>query len=115
MKNMSDEKRKYKRIKSDFSVRIRRSDPRLSLDVGNSVNVSATGILFRHDRPLEMGTMLNVRFLKPNSFDFFEGNAKVVRVEMCVGESMYEIGVQFLDMSDSDQRKLNYYIGMEEG
>ncbi len=110
---MADDGRKYKRIKSDFNVRIILPDAGLGLSgivTGKTVNVSATGVLFFNDKLLEIGTVINVKFLKPNSFDFFQGDAKVVRVEIPQEGSGYEIGVQFIDLTPEDEKKLNYYL-----
>ena len=110
---MTDDKRKYKRIKSDFNVRVKQFDAGITISNAKSINVSATGVLFRHDKPLEIGSMVKLMFLKPNSFDFFEGNAKVVRIEMGSGEKAYDIGIEFLELSESDQKKLDYYLSSE--
>ena len=113
---MAGEKRKYRRIKSDFNVRVKHPEPETALtgmSFAKSANVSATGVLFYHDRPVETGSILNVKFLKPNSFDFFEGDAKVVRVEAGEDENFYEIGIQFIGLSESDEKKLNYYLSNE--
>ncbi len=113
---MSNDGRKYKRIKSNFNVRVIIPDAGMGLSgilTGKTKNVSATGVLFFNDKILDIGTVVNVKFLKPNSFDFFEGDAKVVRVEIPQDGSGYEIGVQFIDLNPDDEKKLNYYLSPE--
>lgn len=111
---MGDATRRYKRIKSDFNVRVKEFDGGMTMSSVKSVNVSVTGVLFRHNKPLGIGTLINLKFLKPNSFDFFEGDAKVVRVEMGIDDKNYDIGVEFLNLSESDQQRLAYYLSAEK-
>jgi c-di-GMP-binding flagellar brake protein YcgR len=109
---MGDDKRRYHRIKSDFSVRVKNQNLNREIKSVNTKtkNVSAAGVLFHFNEPLDVGSIINVKFLKPNSFDFFEGDAKVVRIEMGSGADDFEIGVEFIDLSRSDQQNLAYYI-----
>ena len=114
---MTDDSRKYKRIKSSFNVRLIVPDAGQGLSgmiTGITKNVSATGVLFHNESKLDIGTNVNVKFLKPNSFDFFEGNAKVVRVEIPPDGNGYEIGVQFISLTADDEKKLSYYLSPEE-
>ena len=110
---MSNDGRNYKRIKSDFDVRAIIPDAgkgRKGITTGKTKNVSAAGVLFHNDIILDIGTIINVKFLKPNSFDFFEGDAKVVRVEIPTDGKGYEIGVQFINLTPENEKKLDYYI-----
>jgi c-di-GMP-binding flagellar brake protein YcgR len=113
---MKTEKRKYKRVKSNFGVKIdvdKVFEKSLSEISGQSIDVSANGVLFRYKKPLELGSTISIKFLKPNSFDFFQGNAKVVRIELIKENNEYDIGIQFLNLSFEDERKLNYCITKE--
>lgn len=113
---MSEDGRKYKRIKNDFNVRVIVPDPdsgRNGIVTGKARNVSAAGVLFFNERALDIGTIVNVKFLRPNSFDFFQGDAKVVRVEIPESARGYEIGIQFIELSEDDEKKLNYYLSQE--
>jgi len=114
---MADDGRKYNRIKSDFNVRAiipNAGDGLRGIKTGKTKNVSATGVLFHNETILDIGTIINVKFLKPNSFDFFESSAKVVRVEIPPDGKGYEIGVQFIDLTPETEKKLNYYLSPDK-
>ena len=51
-----------------------------------------------------------VRFLKPHSFDFFECKARVVRIEINTDNITFSIGVEFIELSEEEEDKLNYYV-----
>lgn len=109
---MTQEKRKYKRIRHAFNAQVKviaKKQSTADTGVGTAINVSATGVLLKYDRPLAIGTALKIRFLKPNTFDFFEGDAKVVRVEM-FPDGAYEIGVEFLALSAQELKRLDFYL-----
>ncbi len=110
---MSEERRRYQRVKSDFNIRIQGEPDRndtVGAKVSISVNVSATGVLLKSDIPLPLGSIHNVQFLKPRSFDFFEGKARVVRVEVNPDNKTYEIGIEFLNLNADELKKLNFYL-----
>ncbi len=111
------ENRRYNRLNSDFNVRILYVDEKTGLgdiDTAKSKNVSATGVLISSPTPYSVGSVINAKFMKPNSLDFFEGNARVVRVEIDAEEEGYDIGIQFLDITIADEKKLQYYLSKEE-
>jgi len=83
----------------------------LEVDVGKAMDLSATGIQLRLKKPIETGALINITFLKPNTFEFFEGHGKIVRIVESTPESTL-IGVEFVDMSESDKKKLDYYLTM---
>jgi c-di-GMP-binding flagellar brake protein YcgR len=114
---MPSEKRRYKRVKDALNIRIKKlatgHRPAALLTV-RSINLSATGILFKHSEQLELGQIINLKFLHPGSFDFFEGDARVVRIESSNKKDCYEIGVEFIDLHETDLKKLDYYLSPEE-
>ncbi len=105
------ERRRYKRVKGDFNVRIKiEEDDYLKINQGKSINVSAGGILVQYDKPIELGKIINVRFLRPNSFEFFEGNARIVRCELSSDNNDYLIGIEFIGLSNGDLKKLDFFL-----
>ena len=46
---------------------------------------------------INTGTMLNITFMKPNTFEFFKGVGKVVRVDDN-GDGNYKIAINFIDL-----------------
>ena len=110
----AEKNREYIRIENEFDVRITRDDfsgtGNLVVDTGKSLNVSAGGLLIRTHDVLKIGTILRIIFMKPNSFDFFRGKGKVMRVEQ--EGDIYKVGINFLDLSADDKNDLNYYLNL---
>ena len=111
---MESNKRIFKRVPEDFDVRITKADKivkskYVEIDVGKSINVSASGLLLNSKEHIEEGTELKIRFLKPNSFDFFESKGKVVRVQK-KQDGMYDVAVNFENLTEVDKKNLDYYL-----
>ena len=107
-----DEMRLYRRVKEHIDIKIDIADPEHNIGkfhVGKAANISAAGVLFRYDKPIDIGTHIIVSFLSPNSFEIFKLNAHVVRVEITL-DNQYDIGVSFFSMSEDDKKRLNYYL-----
>lgn len=119
MEKRTAERRKYPRVKSSFNIRV---DPErdgrtigtYSFKIGKSINISASGVLFGYDQVVGLGTIMKVIFLKPNSFEFFQGKAQVVRTEIHPENEAYHIGIVFLGLDRSDAEDLNYYVIKKE-
>ncbi|MCP4600934.1 MAG: PilZ domain-containing protein [Proteobacteria bacterium] len=114
-----DERRKYLRVKSEFDIKINRissedtvidSKRNSGPQVGKSLNISGCGVLVKYHKPFEMDSIIQVSFIEPNTFDVFKGQAKVVRVEKEPSGEGYEIGVEFLNLSEEHQNRIDYYI-----
>jgi len=120
MKKKKVERRKYRRVKSDFDIKIDTAIDvteisNYSFKTGKSIDISASGVLFRYNKLVELGTIIKVTFLIPNSFEFFEGKAKVVRTEINPDNETYDIGIEFADLNNNDADELNYYVLKKEG
>jgi len=112
------ERRKYIRVKSNFNIKIDIDAKKIRnffSKVGKSIDISGSGVLFRYDKLVELGTIIKLTFLMPNSFDFFEGKAKVVRTEINPDNKTYDIGIVFIDLNEDDKDTLNYCVTKEEG
>ena len=123
MQKRTVERRKYRRAKGSFNVKVdtdrdvREIDSysfSYSFKIGKSINISAGGVLFRYDTLVRLGTIIRVTFLKPNSFELFQGRAKVVRTEIDPDSQTYNIGIVFVGLNKSDAEDLNYYIVNKE-
>lgn len=107
-------KREYVRVNDEFNVRLVKkgvASERDAIEINNSksINVSGSGLLINMDRKLDVGDTLIVTFMKPNTFDFFNGPGTVVRVEES-GERSYKVGINFIDLSSEDKKLLDYCI-----
>ena len=115
MEEQSIERRKYQRVKSHFNIKIDRvaesnAGSGSTFVIGKSIDISASGVLFRYDKLIELGEIIKVTFLKPNSFEFFRGKAKVVRTEINPDNKTYDIGIVFIELTQDDTKELNYYV-----
>ncbi len=107
------DKRRYDRLKSDFNVRIKHIDRKTGLSdiiTAKSVNVSASGVLFTVSKHFRVKSVINIKFLKPNSLDFFEVDAKIIRITESSEKGHYDIAIQFLNLSEEEEKKLNYFL-----
>jgi c-di-GMP-binding flagellar brake protein YcgR len=119
MQKRTVERRKYRRAKGSFNVKVDtdrdvRDMGSYSFKIGKSINISAGGVLFRYDTLVRLGTIIKVTFLKPNSFELFQGRAKVVRTEIDPDSQTYNIGIVFVGLNKTDTEDLNYYIVNKE-
>jgi c-di-GMP-binding flagellar brake protein YcgR len=117
MEKKIGERRKYRRVKGHFNIKIDTDVMEMGSSlsrVGKSIDISGSGILFRDDKLVDLGTILKLTFLIPNSFDFFQGKAKVVRTEINPDNKTYDIGIVFIGLDKDDEETLNYYVTKEE-
>ena len=107
-----EERRKYKRLNESFNVKISQKQGgkgATSINVGKSQNISACGILLKHDQLFEVGSLVNVNFLKPNSFDIFNSDGKVVRADKN-SDGSYDLAIEFHNLSGDDIKTLDYLL-----
>lgn len=107
-------KRKYVRVNDEFSVRVVQKDDAYrrgihEIKTTRSINVSASGILINSSEPLKIDSIVNISFIKPNTFDFFRGAGRVVRVEKNK-DGTYRIAIQFINLNEKDMKELDYYL-----
>lgn len=112
----TEERRRYHRVENDFNVRIAREVrvnqfKDLVIDTGRSINVSASGMSVRIRERLDPRELVRVTFLKPNTFEFFEGLARVIRVEE-KKDRTFTVGLHFFNLSTSEMNNLDYYISL---
>lgn len=105
------EMRRYIRIGEELDVRLKvKDDDNFNINQVRSVDVSAGGMLIRYNRPMKIGKIINVCFLRPNSFDFLESNARVARNKLNPDDGTYEIGIDFVDFSEDDKEKFSSFL-----
>ena len=122
------ERRKYSRIEKNSVIEFKELDFPITNDGFASSrikNISANGLMFPSDRKVEVGTMLNLKALvigwDKEKDDFFKYDetaiseplsilGRVIRlVEVKKGKS-YEIGVEFINVSEDDRAALTKFI-----
>ncbi|MBU0994606.1 MAG: PilZ domain-containing protein [Proteobacteria bacterium] len=110
--SQNNDMRQFKRVKENINVKLdvlKTETFSNKFEIGKTENISASGVLIRYDKPIDIGQNINVSFLSPNSFEIFSLNALVVRVEITL-DNQYDIGVSFFNMTEDDKKRLNYYL-----
>ncbi len=110
--NDKEIKRKFQRVEcvSEIKVNNIEDDENVfSIVTGKGINISACGVLFKYRKKINRHAIIKLRFLKPDSFEFIETDAEVVRLEKN-SDNSYDIGVEFLNMNDLKKRELNRYV-----
>jgi hypothetical protein len=106
---MGIERRKFRRIKSDYKVKLDiESELGIGLldELGQTINASAGGVLFRYHKSIKVGLNIHVIFLNDTSSMVFEADARVVRVEQ-TDEENFEIGVKFIGLNHKEEDDLD--------
>ena len=109
---MSDnEKRAFKRIDNRLKVKYETVESNSSIPLTTyTKNVSSGGFLFRSNNPVKFGSVIRLKFFLENLNEFISAEAKVVRVEEIVENKIYDIGIEFVNVPDSDIDKLIKYL-----
>ncbi len=105
-----NERRRYQRVTQNVNVRLLSiSHSTSDMWTGNSINMSASGILLRIDKQIPVGETVMLKFIKPNTFEFFEGTGVVVRSEKET-DNTYVHGIDFLDLKEKDYVEMDFLV-----
>ncbi len=96
-----DERRKFPRLKSSFTVEVRPSEER----EGQTHNISAGGILFMHKKEVTPGAILDLTLRVPGLSGTVDIKGKVVRCDIAQAGS-YNVGVQFVDVDEEAVKEI---------
>ncbi len=115
---MNDQnRRKFTRIGGDFDVRIDLPDqPKASdeIDIGKIVDISASGLLIRYPKPINLGIVVQITFLTPSKLEIFKIDAKVKRVKNSQDNTKYEVGVEFININKEIEKLLDHYLTVDQ-
>ncbi len=108
--------REFVRVNGRFNVRIVARDRSArfgarEINASRSINISAGGMLINTVERLAAGTLVNITFMKPNTFEIFKGSGTVVRVDDDA-DGTCRVAINFIDLTDQDKQDLDYYIHM---
>lgn len=78
-------------------------------DVALTLNLSASGALFRATTLFATATVLKVKMTLPLHKKPIQMTAKVVRIEPTLREKIYNIALHFTEISDSDRALINQF------
>lgn len=73
-------------------------------------NISAGGLFFVSRESIAVGAILDMKIELPDTSEVMECLAKVLRVEEVEEERIYNVMVNFLDMTVAQRAKLNKYV-----
>lgn len=107
------ERRKHPRIETDVTVEVYTSplhtaEPEVA-EICSVINLSESGMLFHAVRRFSEQQLLRLTFLLPDSIIIIRTDAKVIHSHRKGGKNM-EIGVQFTNISNSDQKLIRHLI-----
>ena len=104
-----EEKRKFKRIEYSYEVLVsvpnKEFEEEYTILSANSVNLSASGILFKHTDSLKLNAEISLAFFPPRTQTIIGVIGKVIRVEK--EEDHYCIAVEFARFTEGNQQQLN--------
>jgi c-di-GMP-binding flagellar brake protein YcgR len=106
-----EERRKFRRVKAQVQVEMQKyeSEPMLlSSSEAASKDVSAAGILMKHDEQLPVSQTVLARFSLPGEKTELEITGRVVRCREVEGG--YEIALEFLDPSANEIEQIERYV-----
>lgn len=108
------EKRRYQRIDTNLNIKLLSISHKtlFSSDMwtGNSINMSACGVLLRTSKQIPVGETVVLKFLKPNTFEFFDGTGVVVRSEKQDDDNTYVHAIDFLDLKERDYAEMDFLM-----
>lgn len=91
----SDEKRKFTRINSHFTLEV---TPSSSGAEGTGLNVSQGGVLFFHKEQVKIGQLLSLNLRVPGFSGDINVRGKVVRCESAGSSGGFNVAVSFIDL-----------------
>lgn len=105
----SNERRQFPRIARRITTRFQvAEDSQKKWDIILLDNLSAGGVLFRHNEKLEVGTLINLVMSFPNASEQpLLSVAKVLRVKQFQGLLIYEIAAQFTQIDEKTIKLIN--------
>ncbi|MCK4993804.1 MAG: PilZ domain-containing protein [Candidatus Omnitrophica bacterium] len=77
---------------------------------GKTINISAGGILFKTDRSLQLGITIDLMLELSETDEDIQCLSRVIRCDLNEQEKNCTIAVCFLDLTHSEQNRLNEFL-----
>ena len=104
------EKRHYQRLSKSIQIKYNSHDNIVGLPHSSFTrDISVGGFMMRTNEKLALDEELDMKFYIGTE-EFIPAKAKVVRVDDVVPNRLYDIGLQLIEISQSDLQKLNEYV-----
>ena len=105
------EKREFARIAADWDILYKIVDE-TAMKTGKMKNVGGGGLLFEHEKPIPISSILDITLTLPSKKKKISAQAKVVRLE--VKESgTFDIGIFFTKIDPEDKKMILKYSKQE--
>ncbi len=106
-------RRRFARINGDFNLKIGQPDHQKSSrepETGKIIDISASGLLIRFSKHINIGKVVQITFLTPKMLEIFKIDAKIVRVINNPEKRNYDLGVEFINMNKEIEKLLDFYL-----
>lgn len=107
------DRRIHRRFNIELPLKFNKFNPREDSkfnDEGRTCNISAGGILFKTQKRLSAGVIIELRLELPEGQASIQCLAKILRFSELETEQDYEIAVYFLDLPNSERLRLDQYL-----
>ena len=106
-----NERRMSKRIYKKITTRFRFLNENNSekWDIIFIENIGVGGVLFKFDRPLEVGTMIELKVSFPGDLESISCQAKISRVEKVGVSRVNEVVANFVGLSSKNAEHINQF------
>ena len=112
------ERRVYPRLDNKVNIRFQAFETREELlkhgftpeQLSVTKNISAGGLFFVSREPIAVGSVLDMKIELPDASEVIGCLAKVLRVEEVEEERIYNVKVNFLDLTSAQRTRLNKYV-----
>jgi len=109
---MIKERRKFKRIRTDFDVEYRIKDSKERFKKAVGVNISGGGIMMRAPDKLSPGTLLELTLTLPSEYGTIQAFGRIIYTmdNLWNEDPPYRTGVCFTDISEKDRKKIIKFV-----
>ncbi len=104
------ERRKFLRVETHVFLHVEEMIGNVAAERAMSKNISRGGLLFEFNSTFPIGTVLSLEITLPELGKRLVCYARVVRVEEIAFQTIYDIGVCFISMSERDTMLLEEYV-----
>jgi len=84
-------------------------------EVALTMNLSASGLLFRCNKIITVNTLLKLSMVLPRVKKAIPIQARVVRIEPAQREGMYNVAVFYTEISDADRFTIDQFCNEKRG
>ena len=106
---MGEERRRFPRITQPFRVQYRIGDVGGGWEAATTINLSAAGVRFRSEQPIERGNRIELQIQLPNATEPLHLLGLVVWSQM-ESPQVIDVGVEFVDVTLEQQAQVDRLV-----